>query len=149
MLRGCRRSTTLLVNVADRSFPTKRAARGNESGLLLQRTVPFASRRQWQLLLSGVWRERFRLPLPLFYAPLRGRRTHRKVASTRPPAIQNITSGPNIKNHKVSVSAFPAINVCARPLGVINFADLQHVSCCCSALIGSEAMLDSNLRHMP
>ena len=49
--------------------------------------------------------------LPLSYAPLRGRHIHRTVASTRPPAIQNITSGPNIRNHKVSVSAFPAINV--------------------------------------
>jgi hypothetical protein len=41
----------------------QRAATGNESCLLLEGIEPFASQRQWQLLLSGVWPERFRLPL--------------------------------------------------------------------------------------
>jgi hypothetical protein len=62
------------------------------------------------------------------------------------PTIHKITTGPNMKVHNVAVSALPAIKVSASTEGVINLADLQHASCCCSGII-SEAELDSTLLH--
>jgi hypothetical protein len=47
----CPSARELSDTVRHCSFPTKRAAKGNESGLLFEGIGPFASQWQWQLLL--------------------------------------------------------------------------------------------------